>query len=466
MERRGSTPPKLAPPGAKRHSQSSRSIAVQETLPSHGRRPSIREPAVLFGGRGRGAPPGRGKSPPPGWDRGRESPPGRGRGSPPGRGRGLPSPGRILGSPPRGNRSPISGRKVQGRGRRIQPKFLDLSHAIPEPEKKKIFPKARMKLVDSVEFPSTKTISERYLGSVSEEKRSVQVLICSANLGNAQPDDFSVNEWIPQDGRIKFVLPSKNSLHSPPQLPSMKSIGEKEGQFDIVVIGMQEATFEAEVESGINENDTMSASSSEEEEDDEEEEESAEQSNTRNLTDKMLGATLKATKATLKAGKIAGKATLKMGTATIKAGKAAQTLVKAKDHTNKATPTVTLGHTPLEDGGMSDWDDTIVLHYLFEEHLPSYTRALSYQLGEMRLIIYYLTSTIDLDVLSVKTKATGKHGLANKGGISAEVTVNSTTRLSFLTAHLEAHVRKTCLLECCKLPSFLTPRSFSFLRML
>jgi hypothetical protein len=43
-------------------------------------------------------------------------------------------------------------------------------------------------------------------------------------------------------------------------------------------------------------------------------------------------------------------------------------------------------------------------------------------------------------VLSVKTQATGKHGLANKGGIVAEVAVNQSTRLAFMTAHLEAHV--------------------------
>jgi len=41
--------------------------------------------------------------------------------------------------------------------------------------------------------------------------------------------------------------------------------------------------------------------------------------------------------------------------------------------------------------------------------------------------------------LSVGYHATGKAGLANKGGILAEVAVNKTTKLSFMTAHLEAH---------------------------
>ena len=67
----------------------------------------------------------------------------------------------------------------------------------------------------------------------------------------------------------------------------------------------------------------------------------------------------------------------------------------------------------------------------------------------MRLLIYYKSNdaTTDtknaviktFDLLSVKYRATGKAGLANKGGIVAEVAINKTTRLSFMTAHLEAH---------------------------
>ena len=64
-------------------------------------------------------------------------------------------------------------------------------------------------------------------------------------------------------------------------------------------------------------------------------------------------------------------------------------------------------------------------------------------------MIYYLKAEVNLDVLSVKAQATGKAGLANKGGIVAEVAVNEFTRLGFLTAHLEAHVRMT-IYECFK----------------
>jgi hypothetical protein len=250
-------------------------------------------------------------------------------------------------------------------------------------------------------------------------------------------------------------------------------------QFDIIVIGMQEATFDTSEEGNDDfhpdddnaaDDGSLSSSSS----DEEEAEESMGTSTTasaistdddigladtvntkrsKSLTGKVLGATLKvgklASKSTLKVGKVAskstlkaGKKTMKVGKATVKAGKAAKTLTKEKDHTKARTPSAQQSHTPLEDG-LSEWNDTKILHYLFEDQLPSYKRALSYQLGEMRLMIYYLKSEVNLDILSVKAQATGKAGLANKGGIVAEVAVNDTTRLAFLTAHLEAHVRMT-----------------------
>jgi hypothetical protein len=248
-------------------------------------------------------------------------------------------------------------------------------------------------------------------------------------------------------------------------------------QFDIIVIGMQEATFETaeggnddfHTDDDFADDESLFSSSSEEEEVEESMGTSttasslsteagislADKKKSKSLTGKVIGATLKAgklaSKSTLKAGKGAGKktmkvgmgagkATMKVGKATVKAGKAAKTLTKEKDHTKASTPTAQQSSTPLEDGGLSEWTDTKILHYLFEDQLPSYTRALSYQLGEMRLMIYYLKPEVNLDVLSVKAQATGMAGLANKGGIVAEVAVNESTRLGFLTAHLEAHV--------------------------
>ena len=84
--------------------------------------------------------------------------------------------------------------------------------------------------------------------------------------------------------------------------------------------------------------------------------------------------------------------------------------------------------------------DTKILHALMQSRLPSYKHAISYQRGQMRLMLFYNDKNdVSLEVISIKAQNTGKGGLANKGGIVAEVLVNGTTRLSFFTAHLEAH---------------------------
>ncbi len=84
-------------------------------------------------------------------------------------------------------------------------------------------------------------------------------------------------------------------------------------------------------------------------------------------------------------------------------------------------------------------EDTQFLHQMLAKRLPSYTRAVSYQRGQMRLMIFYKRDEISMNLLSVKAQNTGKGGRDNKGGIVAECDVDSGTRISFLTAHLEAH---------------------------
>jgi hypothetical protein len=93
---------------------------------------------------------------------------------------------------------------------------------------------------------------------------------------------------------------------------------------------------------------------------------------------------------------------------------------------------VTAGSAPSQS-------DTKVLHALFQRQLPSYKHAVSYQRGQMRLMVFHNDNDIPVDVISIKAQNTGKGGLANKGGIVAEILVGGTTKLSFLTAHLEAH---------------------------
>jgi hypothetical protein len=149
----------------------------------------------------------------------------------------------------------------------------------------------------------------------------------------------------------------------------------------------------------------------------------------KSVSGKIILAGLKMGKAGLKVGK-------KVTKATVKTAKTVNTLASYKDHTDRIVPSA----KPTEvQEGFPGWSSTDVLHYLFKEQLPTYERALSHQLGEMRLVVYYNPLKVNLNVLGVKYKATGMGGLANKGGIVAEVAINESTVLSFLTAHLEAH---------------------------
>lgn len=100
-------------------------------------------------------------------------------------------------------------------------------------------------------------------GNMSE--RQVKLLICSANLGNAQPDETSWNHWIPQDGSCAQVLqgPQKyplrriddmrfkhqrSNIHEAYDSCDDDVNGDGDGhavdQFDIIVFGMQESTFD------------------------------------------------------------------------------------------------------------------------------------------------------------------------------------------------------------------------------
>ncbi|KAL7566239.1 hypothetical protein ACA910_011303 [Epithemia clementina (nom. ined.)] len=87
-----------------------------------------------------------------------------------------------------------------------------------------------------------------------------------------------------------------------------------------------------------------------------------------------------------------------------------------------------------------DWGGgTALLHAMLDAQLPSYDRIVSYQRGQMRLEIYCNSTAVNVEVVHVSACNTGRAGLANKGGIAAELLVNGSTRISFLTAHLEAH---------------------------
>ena len=256
--------------------------------------------------------------------------------------------------------------------------------------------------------------------------RPFRILICSGNLGNARPDEDSIAEWLPDDGCFNAVkdatvhpLPDPaehrailNDLGLPHfQVHEQKirqglldtiSDDESKGDgihrdyFDIIVIGMQEATFD------VPPNDPMV----------------------------RVPVLYPITKTVFKA---------------VGAGvDALGSLSRTKDFTKEDSITI-FGSSvnPLE------WlakEDSKVLQELFRKRLPSYNFCVRYQRGEMRLEIL-VRAGVEVEVLRVKAQNTGigVNGVlnaANKGGIVAELLVEKNTRISFCSAHLQAHEGK------------------------
>lgn len=327
-------------------------------------------------------------------------------------------------------------------------------------------------------------------GSTERKARKIDILVCSANMGNQEPDLESLSAWIPKDGSLKHVLedpkyPLPEGTNALPRrikevatevlrrkisrgTSLVKQSEEKSDdeiekeKFDMVVIGMQEATFDV-------------------------------QDTGEGMASKFLPShAIKAQKAVKDLTR--GKNHLsksKTGENSPKANKAilglslSQSLTKG-DPSNEepsskaAQQTSTIDGIPLDadapksnsippsDGLTSSFNasdrsrrydsaftssdrasieteqrkgqsDTKILHAMLNEHLPSYQHAVSYQRGQMRLLMFYNQDEISMEVISIKAQNTGKGGLANKGGIVSEVLVDGTTRLAFITAHLEAH---------------------------
>lgn len=270
---------------------------------------------------------------------------------------------------------------------------------------------------------------------------SIRVLVCSANMGNAEPNLESLRAWIPKDGDTNSVLenqpyPLREVVKKKFKLAATailgiskdKSVPEIEvvhddsdaNKFDIIAIGMQEATFEVS--------------------------EREETSHSYKLTtlQKMTAAVEQVTK---DKNYQEEKATIKNLRSQLASKRSNAFMQSTSLGPEKSTSSSGLPEILEEDSKEKNKDnadpsqnyDTRFLHHMLCQHLPSYTRAVSYQRGQMRMMIYYNVDAINLDVLSVKAQNTGRGGLANKGGIVAECDINSGTRISFLTAHLEAH---------------------------
>lgn len=152
-------------------------------------------------------------------------------------------------------------------------------------------------------------------------------------------------------------------------------------------------------------------------------------------------------KAAFTAGKTAGKAALTASKAAkTSAGHVAKVGEKAAVSAEKAArkgvstvTTLTASREHKKDNGQLISDGTAVLHQLIMDRLPSYKRLLSFQRGEMRLLVYSLEKYHTVTIKSVRAQNTGLAGLANKGGIVAECVVGQGTVMSFMSCHLEAH---------------------------
>jgi len=247
---------------------------------------------------------------------------------------------------------------------------------------------------------------------------NIKVLVCTGNIGNEEPNDESINEWIPRDGSTKLVLQNQkypinanNGKTNPTE--SLLDNGREhdtngvsdDEQFDIIAIGMQEATFDLREASKSKMSATFQKVTH-----------VVEQATRNENYNKVKRSPSKKSKRFL--GKDEQLSSIH---------ERRSTLPEEKDESSKEF-----------DYGRGR-DDTRFLHQTLGYHLPSYTRGVSFQRGQMRLMIFYIEDNISLDVISVKAQNTGRAGLANKGGIVAECNVNEGTRISFLTAHLEAH---------------------------
>ena len=66
---------------------------------------------------------------------------------------------------------------------------------------------------------------------------NLSILICSANIGNAEPTAESFAAWIPDDGNI--IIDSKSSTADSDRV----SVPNHNAKYHLIVVGMQEAAF-------------------------------------------------------------------------------------------------------------------------------------------------------------------------------------------------------------------------------
>jgi hypothetical protein len=309
------------------------------------------------------------------------------------------------------------------------------------------------------------------------EKRrnhSLKILVCSGNLGNAAPNAASMDAWLPQDGLIRSILP---------ELKESNDDGDDDDDkaaFDIIVIGMQEATFVApssrlsvpnlpslvvspkQIKSQLSHlkkssrlsiphtNGKKHGDNNNILDDDEKENEqvmehispapaSEEPSVVHDESwkshegndDSERSAVAVAALTTSVKKKKTKKRWCAKGFESLDGIK---NLMVNRNHLSEPKYAEEIGNMV----GLDYATNTLNAYIATKVSPSNYKTVVNYQRGEMRLVVL-VKQNVPVDHVTVLAENTGLASvLANKGGIVATLTIQQ-TRLSFLSCHLEAH---------------------------
>jgi len=247
-------------------------------------------------------------------------------------------------------------------------------------------------------------VSFKVMKTTSNNASHLRVLICTINAGNAEPSVDSIAVLIPYDGCADNVVketPYPIGFHQREQkmVSKIKPLGRKPGssfgRFDIIVVGMQEATFKAKSVEKV--------------------ETKCEELNSSNglLSDSE------------KSNKNIVKETIASAHLSYRSSIKSENFMRKGGFTSKA-----------ESAG----DDTRIVHRLIADRCPSYVFVTDYLHGAIRLMVLVKKKIMRfVDHVTCKSVSTGIGSvLANKGGIVATLSIKK-THITFITAHLEAH---------------------------
>ncbi|KAL3776478.1 hypothetical protein HJC23_009277 [Cyclotella cryptica] len=247
-------------------------------------------------------------------------------------------------------------------------------------------------------------------------EHDINILICSGNIGNAEPTFESFSAWIPHDGIIT-VDDAANAASSTKErdgsLPN-----ETSKKYEFIIVGMQEAAFaEGETRQSIDDTNRIVDGCS-----------------TRSSIDGGNGRGGDMEKAKRKSMLVRKVDKVRL---------ALRGLTHTQTHRSpiiRSTKKSTISTTQLSSALTTTQYDTNKFSSLIKRQCPSYTLLASSIRGEMRLWILCLKQLEgEVREVYVAGENTGIGSVfANKGGIIATLTLRS-TRLSFLTCHLEAH---------------------------